>query len=170
MNILAIDPGTSQSAFVEWQEGKIKDSGIVPNPQLLAMLRDPGEIYTQELCIEAVASYGMPVGKEVFETCFWIGRFMQQWIVYHAKEPRLVYRRDVKLHHCASAKAKDSNIRQALIDKYGQPWTWKVIDPNKPATGKNRVKVEGVTFGLHDDLWAAFSLATYASETSGGAA
>jgi hypothetical protein len=76
----------------------------------------------------------------------------------------------VKLHHCASAKAKDANIRQALIDKYGKPWTWNVLDPNKPATGKNRMKVEGVTFGLHDDLWAAFALATYASETSGAAA
>ena len=25
-----------------------------------------------------VACYGMPVGKEVFDTCIWIGRFIQE--------------------------------------------------------------------------------------------
>ena len=169
MNILAIDPGTIESAIVQWDVGRVIHSEIVPNNQILAalMLVPPENC---SLCIEMVASYGMPVGREVFETCVWIGEFKRQWKITTRRDARLIYRRDVKLHHCASAKAKDANIRQALIDKYGKPWTWNVLDPNKPATGKNRMKVEGVTFGLHDDLWAAFALATYASETSGAAA
>lgn len=98
------------------------------------------------IAIEMIASYGMPCGKEVFETCLWIGRFTE-----HCREPRLVYRRDIKMHHCGSARAKDANIRQALIDKYGAPGTKK--NP-------------GATYGLKSHLWAAFALATFISETS----
>jgi hypothetical protein len=68
------------------------------------------------LAVEMIASYGMAVGASVFDTCIWIGRFVQAW------DPRphaLVYRRDVKLHLCGSARAKDANVRQALLDLYG---------------------------------------------------
>jgi len=64
-----------------------------------------------------VASYGMPVGREVFETVRWIGRFQQAW--HKPEEVRLIYRRDVKLHLCGSMRAKDPHVWQALIDKLG---------------------------------------------------
>jgi hypothetical protein len=144
--IIAIDPGPVQSAILEWDGKRVVFAAQVPNSVVLANLKVLDS--SCQLCIEMIASYGMPVGAEVFNTCVWIGRFWEAW----TKTPRLVYRREVKLHHCGSMKAKDSNIRQALIDKYGAPGT-------KAAPG--------VTYRLKADLWAAFGIATYVAETEG---
>ena len=65
----------------------------------------------------------MPVGKEVFETCVWIGRFIQ---IFNSKiNTHFIYRKDEKINICNSMKAKDSNIRQALIDRFGTVGTEK---------------------------------------------
>ena len=76
------------------------------------------------LVIEMIASYGMPVGKEVFDTCVWIGRFKELAIMRN-KEVEYIYRKDEKMNICHSMKAKDSNIRQALIDRFGEVGTKK---------------------------------------------
>jgi hypothetical protein len=102
------------------------------------------------LAIERVASYGMAVGKEVFETCEWVGRFDEAWHATSGRNASLIYRRDVKLHLCQSARAKDANIRQALIDRFGAPGT---------------KKAPGVTYGIKSHLWAAFALAVFAHDT-----
>jgi len=146
--ILAIDPGPVQSAILGWDGQRVIGPRIEPNKEVINYIRSrPNE---STICIEMVSSYGMPVGKEVFETVLWIGRFYEAW-GFLDNEPKLVYRRDIKLHHCASARAKDSNIRQALIDKYGPPGT---------------KKQPGITYGIKSHLWAAFALATYISETT----
>ena len=93
-----------------------------------------------------VASYGMAVGKEVFETVRWVGRFQQAW-----RDPdavRLVYRKDVKLHLCGSPRAKDTNIRQALIDLLGPRGTKKNPGP---------------TYGVSSHAWAALGVAVTAA-------
>jgi hypothetical protein len=95
-----------------------------------------------------VASYGMPVGREVFETCVWIGRFQQSW--RYPEAVKLVYRRDVKLHLCGNSRAKDANIRQALIDKLGPVGT-------KSAPGP--------LYGVKSHAWAAVAVAVTAYET-----
>jgi len=148
MTVFAIDPGTTESAYVQWDsvQRKILLMNIRPNTELLSFMSWRLRPKTDVIAIEMVASYGMPVGKEVFETVLWIGRFYER----SEKEPLLVYRRDVKLHHCGNARAKDANIRQALIDKYGAPGTKR--EP-------------GLTYGLKSHLWSAFALATFVSET-----
>lgn len=146
MRVLAIDPGTDVSAYVLWN-GKILSSDIVDNSELLDVIIER-EVYPNAV-IENVASYGMAVGKEVFATCVWIGRFYQR-LSDNGVNVSLVYRQPVKLHHCKSPKAKDANVRQALIDKYGAPGTKK--NP-------------GATYGLKSHLWQAFALAAYATET-----
>lgn len=145
MQLLAIDPGTTESAYLQWDGTNIGCKGIIRNEILIAEFHHwpSGE----PLAIEMVASYGMPVGREVFETCVWIGRFMQSYKQNLGISADLIYRRDVKLHHCGNARAKDANIRKALIDRFGHPGT--KANP-------------GITYGVKSHLWAAFALAVYA--------
>lgn len=149
-SIIAIDPGTTESALVEWDGAKVSEPAIWPNAMLIERLSDePLNDGFRNLFIEMVACYGMPVGKEVFETCVWIGRMIQTWKHATGREAKLIYRQQVKLHHCQSARAKDGNIRQALVDKYGEPGT---------------KKAPGLTYGLKSHLWSAFAIATMITE------
>lgn len=66
----------------------------------------------------------MPVGESVFQTCVWIGRFTQLADEL-GKGFAYIYRKDEKMNICHSMKAKDSNIRQALIDRFGDVGTKK---------------------------------------------
>jgi hypothetical protein len=150
MNVMAIDPGTEQSAVLSWDGERVISATIMPNLTLLhALSALPREQEPDVIGIEMIASYGMSVGREVFETCVMIGRFFERAPI----TPRLIYRRDVKLHHCQSARAKDTNIRQALIDKYGAPGTKK--NP-------------GALYGIKSHLWAALAIATFITETEAG--
>ncbi len=140
-HILAIDPGTEKSAVLQW-DGETVGGKLIMNNHAILPLLDATEC---PIAIEMIASYGMPVGCETFETVLWIGRFMER-----AKTPvRLVYRRDIKLHLCNSARAKDANVRQALIDRFGKPGI---------------KKSPGVTYGITSHLWAAFAIAVYAHD------
>ena len=149
MRILAIDPGTNQSGWCLLLNGSIADSGVSDNAEILAFIR---AMDVDELAIEMIASYGMAVGKEVFETCVWIGRMQQTW-----RRPDgvcLIFRKDVKMHLCGTPRAKDANIRQALIDRMGAPGTKK--EP-------------GGTYGVKSHAWAALAVAvTLHDSLSGG--
>jgi hypothetical protein len=141
MKILAIDPGPTESAYVLWDGARPVEFGKVPNGELIARLAgDLGGICNRA-AIEMIASYGMAVGREVFETCVWIGRFME---AFGAQRCDRLTRNEVKNHICHSSKAKDSNIRQALIDRLGAPGT-----KAKP----------GATYGVSKDVWAACAVA-----------
>lgn len=143
-NILAIDPGTLESGWVIYQNGKILMSGINTNHEMKTIIR---ETECDLVAIEMIASYGMAVGKETFETCVWIGRFIE-----NVKGPhKLVYRKDVKIHLCGTLKAKDPNIRQAIIDKLGS-------QGNKANPGP--------TYGIRSHIWSALAIAITASETN----
>ncbi len=127
--ILAIDPGNIQSGYVlvehDGQEiRKVLDVGKVPNGEIFPVLCRE----YQHLAIEMVAGMGMPVGAEVFDTCFWIGRFWEYAELYRqGYQIQKIFRREEKLYLCGRASAKDVNIRQALVDRYapGQP----LLDP-----------------------------------------
>lgn len=147
--IIAIDPGTNQSAMLLWDGSKIGLHEISDNASILRALRCNS---TVPVYCEMIASYGMAVGREVFETCVWIGRF-QEAAERTGAPFHLIYRRDVKMWHCQSARAKDTNVNQALRDKYG---------------AKGTKKSPGVTYPLHSHLWSAFAIATYVHEQNRG--
>lgn len=112
---IAIDPGTLQSGVVAFRGKTISDSYIAENRTILRQLELMARTGPAcQVIIEMIASYGMPVGRETFETCVWIGRFCQAC----CGADRL-YRRDIKLHLCGTARAKDAHIWQAIVDRYG---------------------------------------------------
>jgi hypothetical protein len=155
--LLAIDPGPEQSAFVLYNVLSYRPHAWakIPNDELLTLLDDT---LAESLAIEMIASYGMPVGAEVFETCVWIGRFTERWRtsgIRRCTEVRRVTRIQVKSHLCHSAKANDSNVRAALIDRYG-PGKEKAIGLKAGP---------GPLYGLTGDCWAALGVAITATET-----
>ena len=146
--ILAIDPGNEKSAFVlmnwEFRPLEFKKAGNDAILKRIPLLMDTYGNFT--LAIEMVASYGMPVGREVFETCFWAGMF---WQAADVIEKRLIYRMDEKLCLCHDSRAKDANIRQALIDRFAYGV------PNK---GKGTKKEPGWFYGFSADVWQAYAV------------
>lgn len=148
MNILSIDPGTDKSGWCSYHpELGILGCGVKPNDIMLMEVRYS---CADVLAIEMVASYGMPVGREVFETVRWTGRFQQAWA--RPDDVMLVYRRDVKLHLCNSSKAKDANIRQALLDMF--PRTGGGKTPQVGTKAK-----PGPLYGVSSHAWSALALA-----------
>jgi len=156
-NILAIDPGSTESGWViiDADRRPIR-FGKHPNEHLLARIATDPLLTADRTVIEMVASYGMAVGAEVFDTCVWIGRFHHASTVRTGIEPELIKRLPVKVHHCHSAKANDSNIRQALCDRFALGET---------NHGKGTKATPGFFYGFHADVWAAFALAVYAADT-----
>ena len=131
MKVLSIDPGSEQSAYciIDSETYKPLEFAKVENKELVDMLIYNFRInlfspFVYNVIIEMIDSYGMPVGKTVFETCVWIGRFIQ--IADEHNIPyEYIYRKEEKINLCHSMKAKDSNIRQALIDRFGEVGTKK---------------------------------------------
>lgn len=139
--IIGIDPGNKESAYVIVDKETLKpiEFGKVDNEDLVDMLRN--DIDTCDVAIEMVASYGMAVGADVFETVFWIGIF---WEALKGNKRTKIYRKDEKINLCGTMKAKDANIRQALIDRFG------VV-----GTKKN----QGWFYGVSKDVWSAIAVA-----------
>lgn len=146
--VLAIDPGSEQSAWVLWDGERVKGHGQQDNHALLMDLMC-GKFVAPYVVFEEIASYGMPVGREVFETVYWTGRMVQAVLdTPNSTLPERMLRRAVKLHLCQSARAKDSNVRQALLDRFGG---------DKAARGKKAAP--GPLYGLKADEWQALALA-----------
>lgn len=153
MRLLAIDPGPTKSAWIEFDDGHPAAWRKEENEALLSYVHFHS---AHALAIEMVQSFGMAVGEEVFETVLWTGRFVQAWTENGNPEATRVYRKDVKLHLCGSTRAKDANIRQALIDRYG----------GKDAAIGNKAK-PGPLYGIKADLWSALAIGVTWLDTHG---
>jgi len=139
MKVIAIDPGTKESAYVVWDGSKILDMGIKFNMRLLMELY---HMTAGNLVVEQVRCYGMTIGASTLDTVFWSGRFCEGWPGDWSLMPRM----DIKMHLCHDSRAKDSNIRQALIDRF---------EP----TLKPRQRPKTILKGVSKDLWSAVALA-----------
>ena len=153
MRILAVDPGPTESAYALLDSATRRPLVVakLPNAQVAAVL-EAGDF--DLAVVEMVASYGMAVGAEVFETCVWIGRFVQ--IVAAADGTyRLIKRPDVKMHHCHNRGAKDSNVRSALVERFAYA---------QPNFGKGTKKSPGFFYGFSADVWQAYAVGVKAAD------
>lgn len=151
MRILAIDPGDKQSAycFIDSEDLRPLRFAKAGNDEVLLALQLEAYDF---VVIERLASFGMPVGRNVFETCEWVGRFTQA-----AQKPvGYIYRQDEKLHLCHDSRAKDANIRRALIDRFAT---------HDLKNGKGTKKNPDWFYGFSADVWAAYAVAITYTET-----
>ena len=147
--ILAVDPGNVESAYCVIDKTNYKpiEFGKMENEKLRKKMAKDLKMYPiDNFAIEMIASYGMPVGKEVFETCVWIGRFIE---TFECKNTYYIYRKEEKLNLCGSMKAKDSNIRQALIDRFAR-FDFK--------NGKGTKSNQDFFYGFSKDVWSAYAV------------
>lgn len=151
--ILAIDPGNTQSGYVVVEHDgeeirRVLEAGKIENPAVTDMLDRKLYANCMDVAIEMVQGMGQTVGQEVFDTCVWIGRFWEIALRSGGYEPKRIYRREEKLYLCGCLSAKDKNIRQALIDRYGVVGT---------KANPGFFYVNGVKFAK--DMWAAMAVA-----------
>ena len=146
--IFAIDPGPETSGWVVFDRGTVVGKGIDANPNVMSAARQVwGERDPPMLAIEMIASYGMAVGAEVFETCVWIGRFLEA----HERacgQCHRVFRLEVKRALCNDSRANDANIRKAILDRFGG---------GGAAIGKR--SAPGPLYGVTGHMWAALAVA-----------
>jgi Holliday junction resolvasome RuvABC endonuclease subunit len=161
MIVLGIDPGTTHTGWIVWnyhnnqivnamfkfKDNRVKMMGKDLNEHCLDYFdslinRVDGPVID---CagIEMFAGYGRPVGKSTFEACKWVGRFEQ--LCDDNVCTHMIYRKaDVCTNLCKNTKAKDKDIRKALIQRYGNPGTKK--NP-------------GILYGVSRDIWSALAIA-----------
>jgi hypothetical protein len=146
--VFAVDPGPSASALVVLDGDRIERHERCANTELLQVLGN--SIGNHVLVVEQIASMGMAVGADVFETCVWTGRFIQAWSGLVPIMPwDRVKRHEVKTALCGSQRAKDPNIRQALIDRFGPGKDRAIGSKTKP----------GPLYGIAGDEWSALAVA-----------
>ena len=141
--VLAIDPGPTDSAWVLVDGPTVRDHAIVANVELVRDLRDGNLVELADaVVLEQVESFGMAVGKEVFDTVWWAGRFFER----SRGKGVMLARRTVKLHLCQTVRATDATIRRQLLDRWGG------------AQAVGTAKSRGPLYGLKTHEWQALAL------------
>ena len=168
MKILAIDPGTNHSGFVEYDtlHGRIRRSESKwENASLLDWLRQEScwrDCEQNVLVVEDIEGMGLAVGKSTFLTCRWSGRFQEAW---EAQGGRVewVGRGEEKITLCGRATyrdprtgkmrgVKDPEIRRAIIERFPAVGGGKV-----PQVGTK--KNPGPLYGVASHAWSALAVA-----------
>ena len=148
MRVLAIDPGSTKSGICMINSTTYNPihAEKINNEEVLDLLPSPDTL----VVIEMVGHYGtgMPAGKDVFDTCVWIGRFFQHFTncKLHVRQ---MMRMEVKMNLCRHPRANDSNIRQALIDRFAS---------GEKNYGKGTKAQPGWFYGFSADVWQAYAL------------
>ena len=158
MRVFAIDPGNVYSAYcvVDAETLRPLDFAKLPNEELRDYIRDYQFREDDRAAVEMLQSYGNLIGKDVLETAVWIGRFAERLDRKLLHPAGMVFRMEEKMHICHDSRAKDSNIRRALIDRFAQ---------HDLKNGKGTKKNPDWFYGFSADVWAAYAVAITFIET-----
>lgn len=187
MRLLAIDPGTKMSAYCGMlADYSILDKDKVPNDDMLNLISLG--LYN-DLVIECMEPRTLNIGgkrskngellppqrigDETYETCIWIGRFMEaayrrgmnvHRVVRSEERKRLVPSRQNKLPPLPEPvpKSVDAQVRAALIRRFAK---------HDKVNGKGRKNCPDVFYGFSTDMWNAFAVGVvYLDKTRKGGA
>lgn len=148
VTLLSIDPGPTQSGYVVMRRDMVIAKGVAPNNLMRGLIETNAmSDAVDAMVLEKIASMGLSVGQDVFETAVWTGRFMEIWNRVRKEDPMRIKRVEVKLNLCGTARAKDTNVMTALLDRFG---------------GKQKAKgtkaVPGPLYGVSTHMWAALAV------------
>ena len=151
MIVVGIDPGDTQSAYaIVCQDYSVAEAAKVDNESLTDVLKG-ASVCNSQVVVEGIQSYGMPVGRNVFDTCYQIGRILQicddlglPWTIYNRPE----YTKAI----CGVQKISDSVLRQALLLRFGGDKKGEPLNKLKGSTDKR----------------SAFAIAAYHLDVTGG--
>lgn len=147
--ILAIDPGTTHSAYVRIRGDRILGHGFEPNEQVLRWIDSMGQVLDEPLiAIEDMTCYGARVGRTTFQTLWWAGRFYERAVMGDCKAV-MIPRKEVVAYHCPGIKGNDSSIIKALTARIGV---------------KGTKKSPGPCYGVAKHVWQVLAVAVYASD------
>jgi len=159
MIIIGIDPGPEHSGVVAYDayHKEVEQSfSEMANDKVFDYLR--GTVYNPKqvrLGIEIPACYGLRVGRDVFQTCVWAGRFIQEftclsfWTVYEVSRPEIV-------HHLTGKRGgPKAAVNAVLVDRFGPG--------RKVAVG--RKSAPGPLYGVKGHAWDALAVAYFVAET-----
>jgi hypothetical protein len=153
--ILAIDPGSQQSAWLAYDSdaARVLEFAKQPNDELVDMLRTT-ELPPDVTVIEQIEPrYGLNPGWETLDTARWVGRFEEA--CWSRRVVRLT--RSEILHELGvvtrgpNKTSADAGVRAALIDRFGG------VGGKSAAIGLKASP--GPLYGISADVWAALAVA-----------
>jgi len=127
--------------FNQTKSRKLESFGILENQALIDTF---DYVVADVLVIEQIKSYGMPMDDNILDTIFWSGRMAQAWSFRCER----IGRKTIAAELCGSAKASDSNVRQALINLFG----------GKTEAIGSKIN-PGPLYGVAKDVWSALAVA-----------
>lgn len=141
MTILAVDPGSYQSAFVELRDGSVGGKGIIPNHAILALCRRSARVV-----METIEPWGGFTGPRALETMEWVGRFREA-VEGHDGTVTIMTRSEVLralgIGRLPKGQAQAA-VRALLIERWG---------------GGNPAQRSHPLHGVTTDMWSALAVA-----------
>lgn len=147
MEILSLDVGTKMSGYCIADGNTLKpiEFGKINNEDLLKIVKEKNY---DLMLYEEFQSYGMAIGESTITSIKWNGRYIQS-ALDREKKVVPIYRKEEKMCLCQTMKAKDSNIRRALIDRFA-------IHDYK--NGKGTKKNPDWFYGFKADVWSSYAI------------
>ena len=141
------------------QDGRLLDFAIQENNELIRLI--PDRLGGDVCVIEYTKAFAMPIRTtaksgmmffptQVLDTAIVVGRLWEAFVRGDGDrlDPMLLSRRDVKHHLCGGSQAKDAQIREAMIDRFG----------GTKAKAVGLKKTPGPLYGVSKDVWAALAV------------